>query len=61
MAGSSLINVGDWGKPADPLIEKISGAVGIFYGPRDIKRRARAEADAAIIKATAELEINNLQ
>ena len=58
---NSLINFGgDITKPADTFIKKVSkGVVGIF-GPYQIKRRAKAEAEAAVIKAQAEIQITEL-
>jgi hypothetical protein len=52
----SLINIGDWGKAATMLIEKISGAIGGCFRPFQIKRVARAEAEADRIKAIAQIE-----
>lgn len=60
MSDNSLINLGEWSKPATVLIEKISGAVGTLYEPRRIKKVAEAEAEAARIKAEAEIEITDL-
>lgn len=59
--GASLINLGEISKPATVLIAKISEAVGGFYKPYQIKRVAKAEAEAEIIKAEAQLEITELQ
>ena len=58
---NSLINLGDWSKPADTLIKKISNATGMLYEPLHIKRIAKAEAKAALIKEQSEIEITNLQ
>ena len=59
--GNSLINFGDLSKPATVLIEKVSSAVGIIYEPHQIKRKARAEAEAEKIKAIARIELNELE
>ena len=56
-ASNSLVNLGDLGKPIDTLIHKISDATGILYEPRRIRRRAKAESDAAIISAKAEAAV----
>jgi hypothetical protein len=56
-----LGNIGDLGKPATVLIEKISDAVGGIYRPRQIRRIAAAEADAERIKAVANIEISEMQ
>ena len=55
---NSLINLGDLGKPIDTLINKISDATGILYEPRRIRRKAKAESDAAIISAKAEAAVD---
>lgn len=59
--GTSLINFGDLTKPATTLIEKIADATGVLYEPRRIRNRAKAEAEADIIKAEAQIEITALQ
>ncbi len=57
----SLINIGDLGKPAEALVNKISDAVGGLFAPWQIKRIAKAEAEAVIIKARGEIEVTDLQ
>ena len=57
----SLINLGDWSKPANTLIKKISSAAGILYEPLHIKRVAKAEAKVALVEAQSEIEITDLQ
>ena len=47
-------NVGDLVKPIDTLIHKISDATGVLYEPRRIRRKAKAESEAAITSAKAE-------
>lgn len=59
--GNSLLNLGDLSKPATVLIERISDAVGAIYKPRQIKRIAKAEAEAEKIKTLAQIEINEIQ
>lgn len=54
--GKSLINLGDWGQVANMLIEKISEAFGGCLKPWQIKRVARAEAEADRIKAITQIE-----
>lgn len=58
---SSLINLGDFAKPANTLIEKISDAIGGIFKPYQIKRIAQAEAEADKIHAVAQIEITELQ
>jgi hypothetical protein len=50
--GKSLINIdlGNFSKPATVLIEKISDAVGGCFRPFQIKRIAKAESEAEIIR-----------
>lgn len=57
---NSLVSLGDISKPADSLINKISEAVGGVFAPFQIKRIAKAEAEAAIIKAQTEIEITDI-
>lgn len=61
MGESSLINLGNLSKPATVLIEKIFDAIGGYYKPYQIKRVAKAEAEAEIIKTHANIEITELQ
>ena len=51
---SSVVNLGDLTKPIDTLIKKISTATGVLYEPTRIRRKAKAESDAAIISAKVE-------
>ena len=55
-----IINLGDLTKPADTLIKKISNAVGVLFEPRQIKRVAKAKAEAAMTEAQSEIEITEL-
>jgi len=59
--GNSIINLGDISRPATVLIEKICDAIGGIFRPYQIKRLARAEAEADIIRAQAQIEITELQ
>ena len=61
MTEKSLINFGDVSKPATLLIEKVSDAVGGVFKPSQIKRVAKAEAEAEITKAIAKIEITELE
>jgi hypothetical protein len=56
----SIVNLGKLSKPADTLIKKVSSAVGGIFEPWQIKRVAKAEAEASLIKATAEIEVTDL-
>lgn len=59
--GKSIINVdvglGPWSEPAKALIDKIANGTGALMRPYLITATARAEAKAAMIKATSELDI----
>lgn len=57
---TSLVNLGDLSKPADTLIKKVSSAIGGVFEPWQIKRVAKAEAEASLIKAKSEIEITDL-
>ena len=57
---NSLINLGDLTKPANTLIKRASDAVGGFFAPHQIRRVAKAEAAAALIKAQSDIEITDL-
>jgi len=59
--GGALINLGELSKPATVLIEKISDAVGGIAKPWQIKRIARAEAEASLIEANARIEISEIE
>ena len=61
MSDNPLVNLGDLSKPASDLIEKVSEAVGGIFRPHQIRRVAKAEADAAIINAQAEIEMTDLR
>ncbi len=56
----SLINLGGLSKAADTLITKVSAAIGGMFGPWQVKRLAKAEAEASLVKAKAEIEITDL-
>ena len=60
MGTNSLINLGNLSKPADTLVKKVSDAVGGLFAPYQVKRMAKAEAEAAMIKAQSETEITDL-
>jgi hypothetical protein len=56
----SIVNLGKLSKPADTLIKKVSSAVGGIFEPWQIKRIAKADAEASLIKAKAEIEVTDL-
>ena len=59
-SSNSLINLGNLSKPADTLIKKVSNAVGGLFAPYQVKRMAKAKAEAAMIKEQSEIEITGL-
>ena len=60
-SSNSLINLGNLSKSANTLIKKVSDAVGGLFAPYQVKRMAKAEAEAAIIKEQSEIEITDLR
>ena len=61
MGDLSLINIGEFAKPATVFIEKISDAVGVIWEPYQIKRMAKAEAEADLIMAETQIELSDMQ
>jgi len=57
----SLVSLGDLGKPANTLIEKISDAIGGIARPWQIVRVAEAEAEAEKIRVATQIEVTELQ
>ncbi len=57
----ALINLGDYSKPANTLIEKVSEAVGGLFRPYQIKRIAKAEVEANLIKTQGIIQVAELQ
>lgn len=56
-----LATLGNLTKPATVLIEKISGAVGGYFKPWQTVRVAKAEAEASLIQAKAQIQITDLK
>ena len=61
MNDNPITLAGDLGKPANTFIEKISDAVGGIAKPYQIIRVAKAEVEAAKIKALGDIKIQELQ
>ena len=57
---SISISTADFSGPASLLIQKISDAIGVFYEPTNVRRLAKAYADAKRIAAQSELAISDL-
>lgn len=58
--GISLVNLDKLAEPINTLITKIADAAGILYEPTRIRKKAQAEADAALIAATNQLKLDDL-
>ena len=56
-----MIDLGEISKPATVLVEKRADAVGGLFRPYQIKRIARADAEADIIRAQGQIEVTDLQ
>jgi len=56
-----LLDLKGLSEPITKLIETVGNAVGIVYEPMKIRRKAKAEADAAIILAHAKTEVQEIQ
>lgn len=61
MTDNPLAPLGDLTKPATVLIERISDAVGGLFRPYQLVRVAKAEAEAEVIRAQAQIQITDLQ
>lgn len=60
MGTGSLIDLSNLSKPADTLVKKVSNAVGGLFAPYQVRRMAKAEAEAEVIKAQSEIEVTDL-
>jgi hypothetical protein len=62
-AGTSnaLISFGELSRPATVLVEKVSEAIGGIFRPFQTKRMAKAEAEAGLIKAESDIQIEELK
>lgn len=57
----SLMNLGDFSKPVDTLINKIALAFGGYFKPYQMKRLAKAEVEAEQIRAAGEIETSTIK
>jgi hypothetical protein len=58
----SLVKIdGNLTQPITLAIEKIAGATGILYEPKRITRKAKAEGEAAVIKARYEAKVSTIE
>ena len=58
--GFSLVSLGTLAEPANTLITKMSDLVGGLFEPHQIRRVAKAKADAALTKAESDIAITDL-
>jgi hypothetical protein len=61
MADGPIIDIGNLSEPAKVLIEKVSDGIGGAVKPYQIKRVAKAEAEAEIIKTLGKIKATELQ
>ncbi len=61
MMQNEITIVGNLAKPIDTLINKIADATGILYEPVRIRKKAKAEVEASLIKLENELQQRALQ
>jgi uncharacterized repeat protein (TIGR03899 family) len=47
--------------PLTKLVESVSGAIGVLYEPRRIRKKAEADADAMLTLAKGEMEVEELK
>jgi uncharacterized repeat protein (TIGR03899 family) len=55
-----LISLEGLTEPISKLVEAVRSGVGVLYEPTQIRRRAKAEADAAIIKAEGDIKVQEI-
>lgn len=58
--GFSLLDLSSLSEPATKLIDTVASGAGILYEPTRIRRKARAEADAAAILARGNEEVQEI-
>jgi hypothetical protein len=59
--GFSLVDLGKLSEPATKIVEAVRSAAGVLYEPTRIRRRAKAEADAAVIFAKNKEEVQEIE
>jgi hypothetical protein len=57
----SLIGLGSLSEPMTKLIESVSSAIGVLYEPTRVRRKAKADTDAAMIQAKGNIEIHEIE
>jgi hypothetical protein len=56
----SLVDLGKLSKPISKLIEAVSQGIGTIYEPTKIRRKAKAQADASLIKVEGDIKKQEL-
>src|SRR4051812_48865298 len=56
-----IVNIGEFAKPIDTFIKSIEKAVGTWYEPTHMKKRAMAERYVAIVEAMTKIEISEIE
>jgi uncharacterized repeat protein (TIGR03899 family) len=56
----SLLSLKDLSEPATKLIEAVKDAIGVLYEPTHVRRMAKAEVDATLIKKEGEAKVEEL-
>lgn len=60
-SGFAIKDLAGFSEPAGKLIEALRAATGVLYAPTHLRRMARAESDASVIKAETDLKIKALE
>ena len=55
------VSMGKLSKPANTLINKVSDAIGGWFKPYQLKRMAKAEAEAEIIKTESQIQVTDIK
>lgn len=63
MSGTNIsaVDLKGLAAPVTKLIEVLSNTAGVLYEPTKIRKKAKANADAKIIEATADIKVSDLQ
>ena len=55
------LDLGDLSKPATVLVEKVANAVGVWWEPKRIVRKAKAQSQAKMIEVFTEMQLSELE
>ncbi len=56
----SLVDLGKLSKPISKLIDAVSQGIGTIYEPTKIRRKARAQSEASLIKVESDIRKKDL-